>query len=557
MSSIINSLYLSQALILFPLLLNALAIYKIGYFLNFPPIYRSAFAALISVLVMKPVLGQIAFLYSLCFLSLSLLFLLQYFKNGIDSYFLLFLKTILLSSIFIKGYFYLNICALLFITIFIFENFRSCCSYFNIYPMILLFGPILFYFIFHLEGLLAWKSLYQDFYGDLAIDEPRIRQLHIPNRFTVSPIGRYFKNLVLGTRGWIGGLGVWIIFTIIGLKRSSKIHSPLSKVALIMILFSLIFSIHLPYLDKLIVKIPIFGSFRWGFYNTVFATLILCYFAIKGFLEIEKKFLVYKTSIRISLIILLFLTSLASYYFSNDFYIDLKKQQSLINRKKTFQNPYLEKYLFHQKEYKSDEISWLTEKMLISHGYDNSSNVFYWFQKDYPLNKRLLTHPAKLKFFENDSPKFYKNDNEYINSINKQIEPKGSHYLTSKTKNITDLTVSELNQPLPLYLTPTGFEFVVKKESAKTSALVLTQNFHKGWKAYVNQKKITIFPVNKTFIGLLLKDKGDNKVVFRFFPKSYWIILTLYSLIFSIFLLFLMNQWIQRYKNNRIGIKTT
>lgn len=82
----------------------------------------------------------------------------------------------------------------------------------------------------------------------------------------------------------------------------------------------------------------------------------------------------------------------------------------------------------------------------------------------------------------------------------------------SNQKNITPALVSRINPNTVL----------VDIETGEKGFLILTDSFYPGWKAYVDEKKVEIFPANLLFRGIELKP-GKHNVRFSFEPESFYL----------------------------------
>lgn len=547
LSSLIDSFFVAKLIVFFPLFCFSISLYMLSGYWRIKEEYRPALAILPAIITFIPVYGQIAFLYSFAFFSLLVLFLYQENVDGSRTpssgrSLNIFLKTIFLASLFIKGYFYLNICALFFSAVLlglIIWDRREASRLFLVNGFFFTI-PILFYLIFHLEGLLAWKGLYQEFVGDLVIDEPRMRQLQLMERFTVPDIYGLFYQLFWGHNSWFQGLGaLWFLVPVglfVSIKR--KVFSrAVAILALIVIVFSLTFSMKASILENIILQIPLIGSFRWAFFNLSLVGLFVSPLVVVAAAELEDLFKNHRRQYRRAVYIFLIIFAAYTQITHKKSYYKERFNKETIGRQRHLQNPYKEKELINEVDYDFQNYQWLSHKTPISHGYDNVSSIFYWRQKDFVFNKYFVSFPARLQHIENDRRSAFTSDNEYLDSIIDQVDLEGDYFLVSK-----NVSLPEEKEPVEadhpeINFSATGFSIEVEKQRPGKEAVVITQNFHPGWQAFVNGKRTSIFPVNKTFLGIFLDDEGKNRIEFYFLPKTFWVLLAFYLFLISIAIL--------------------
>jgi len=81
--------------------------------------------------------------------------------------------------------------------------------------------------------------------------------------------------------------------------------------------------------------------------------------------------------------------------------------------------------------------------------------------------------------------------------------------------------------------------------------LVYNDNFHLGWQAFINDKKIDIFLTNVTFKGIWVP-AGKNIIVFRFGAKWQYILNYLLMGIFYCLFLYIIRTWFKAWRNNPV-----
>ena len=83
----------------------------------------------------------------------------------------------------------------------------------------------------------------------------------------------------------------------------------------------------------------------------------------------------------------------------------------------------------------------------------------------------------------------------------------------------------------------------INKDSDPPEALVVTQNYHPGWRAYVDGKVTDIYLVNKTFMGIRVSGMGEKHIVFRFLPITAYGVAIFYSILMLISFLILFRHY--------------
>lgn len=88
--------------------------------------------------------------------------------------------------------------------------------------------------------------------------------------------------------------------------------------------------------------------------------------------------------------------------------------------------------------------------------------------------------------------------------------------------------------------------FEIETQTSSPSLLVLTQNFHHHWRAWIDDKKAMTYKINISFMGTPLPS-GKHTVVFKFYPtntlKAIWVMLAMIALLIIIGTVSLIRQY--------------
>jgi|GEM_PF-3455600 len=537
-SSFVNSFLLSQFLVYIPILIFCWSMYNFSnFFLS--KAKSSVIVGISAPLLLIPVLGQISFLYSHSFFMLLFYFYGELiFFNKKNSFFVVGSKSFLLSSIFIKGYFYLNVMSFVFFFIFmIFFLFNKKNIIKNIYLLFFfIIIPVVFYLVFYMEGLVAWKLQYKEFYGDLITIEPRMRAISIRDRSGFSSFFETFFSLfVKDKKSWNFTLLYWLPLIPFGIYYIflKKINKKIVLYGVVLVTIGVFLSTN-TIVDTFILKIPMIGSFRWATYNKFYSLLILSLLVSFGFFYfLEKK----NNSIKMYGFVGLGILITNMLYFIPLFFSSSKplrvfsSSEVFRSRSVFLKNPYKSKKIYKSQILIADDVNWLFNKNPISHGYDNTVGEFYWRQKDFHFNTKNVIFPAKLMHENKFHRKEFSSDNEFVDHVIERILSIGDFFLVDKDIDISGLKIIS-NPHDEIVFTPKGFKIDINKKSNEKEVLVVTQNYHHALKAIVNQKEENIFQVNKAFLGIFLNKEGLNSIEVIFSPLTLKVVFFLYGILF-------------------------
>lgn len=490
------------------------------------------FALISFFILIPPIVGQIAFLTSFAMFPWMVLFSIN---AGKESFFMLFIKTIFVASLFVKGYFYFN--GIIFIVSFFFciRNIpRESVLRFFTQKLILFIIPLLFFFILNFEAVLDWQELYKGFKGDFISEEPRLRSLVTLHPFFISDWMSTTKALFsFSFPAWSKGFYYFSPFVILGLGLFvySKAIS-LSEKVIVCFLFILgiFLSTHSTFLVWLWPRLPFFNTFRWCMNHIYFSLFVGIYATARAFSASEKinnkfKSILYKLiwlTVGLSVVLSLF----NQYSFRSKSWkrtLDsLDQYKSRVELKELSQNY---RKLNFKKEFEYSDFSWLTTKIPISHGYNNAVSEMYWRMKDYPFNSSLLLFPTQQLAYKAFNRDHYDSDKKYVDAMMMDISLSGESVLFAEVNQSYSPQQSFVES---IKLTPNQLQARVWTSSSRL--LFITQHFHQGWKATVNGKSVNLAPVNYVLSGLVVP-AGRSEIVLTYWPLTATLLLSFYLIV--------------------------
>ncbi|PIK14711.1 hypothetical protein [Halobacteriovorax sp. JY17] len=501
----------------------------------------SNYIGLMSTLVMiPPVVGQISFIY-----SLALLVWLTYFNldQQRKTFFKVLLQACIIASLTVKGYFYYITIFFLFnlvVALYFTKKNKKSFQFFLLQKMPLFLIPTIFFLILNLEGTLDFIKQYSELTGDLIIKEPRLRQLsgNVTHGLSLSSILKSFFSFRESTWGALNFSYYSLIvlpLTLISLRRINK-----EKKTILFLIISIIVSMLFSSNEKMILaftsRIPIISSFRWVFYNlhiAIFLTIILSSYGLKELLSCLSK----KKEAIASFIILITITSIT---------LKLGIQRESNGGRKSIQDfpkelkhrlkasPVLSensRVLNNAPEFEYNDYSWLSKKIPISHGYNNTISEYYWRMKDMPFNSKIVRFSCNINLESNIQRKDFKSDNDFVDAKISQINPSKESFLTNNESSITKC--AESNYKISNFsLSPNSLLFTI--ETMSKGMIIINQNNKSGWSALVDGKESKIYKMNHIFQGLLLNTPGKYVIKLTYLPKTGVILIVFYLSILSL-----------------------
>jgi hypothetical protein len=487
-----------------------------------------------------PLAGQIPMLYSFAMLPWLILFILEK-----EHRFIIF-KSFLISALFIKGYFYFN--ALIFVfcyLLFAFTSLKDCqkttpkkvLSLLINKKNLLFFIPLSLFIVLTAEATYHFLASYSIFKGDLIIEEPRIRPLLAGEQFFIKSIAKGFITLIY-EGSWTNGLGplsfFFFILALLGLFNLKKINHnnkpyllPLSIISLL----GFIFSIDLNFIKEITKRLPILSSHRWHFTNIFFSiwamSLILSLlFDLLSDIKKNNKYLIFFKKAGLATCILTSLFYHFNYTGQMELY-DFKKQtrlQALKKRDRTVTVHKNIRSLNKENDLAYNDYSWMAEKKLISHGYNNTTPLFYWYLKDMPLNENIISSHCYVRTLKKNERSSFKSDNNFLRSFIDQVSPTNKYILTENdiSKDLQKCTPFSL---IKVAISPNQLTFSTQSDGS--SLAFISNTFAPGWKAYIDNQETKIQKTNLTFQGIIVP-QGTHEVSLVYKPVTFYLILAWY-----------------------------
>lgn len=484
-----------------------------------------------SLLLLLPVTGQISFLYSFAFLSWISFFCLQ---NKVTKPILI---SFFLSALFIKGYFYYNVIALsvaLIISLYHYKNDAKNLHLLLIKSFFFIIPLTLFVCLYN-EAISNFTIQCSEFLGDLKIEEPRLRLLRNTQQFFYSDVLRASASLTGIIKGgwWTFGfhiLTIPVIFAFVFFfrKGNSKFSTTVKLGFFTFFMLGILLSSKKTFLRSLIEHLPVFSSQRWHFTNLYFSIwiggLILGFSSWQISKTWGPKFKYFRE-------ITLFLFFILTLYWATK---NLPGETNIKNFPQGYsdRNTNVEwtensRRLNNKLEFAYNDYSWVIKKSPMSHGYNNSISIYYWYLKDMPFNSKFITSTCNLRGLNLRPRDSFNSDNDYVNSKISQIAPWGDFRLIRQ-----DLA-NELNSSFcdpglisNISINPNKIRF---NSSSKTKNFIAIQNIHKpGWTASIDNTSTSIEYQNIVFQGIFVP-AGEHTIQLTYWPLTATLILIWYT----------------------------
>jgi hypothetical protein len=487
--------------------------------------FNGAFLA--SVIFLAPITGQISFIYSFALLPWILFFILQKENNFI------FFKSLFLTAIFIKGYFYFNAIIL----IIAFSIYIINTKYKNIIfnkKLLLFIMPLSLFALSIGPAFVNYTSIYSDLLGPLKIEEPRIRPLISMDQYFIGNLFKTLSSLLFGGGTWTLGLHYFsipfivILFLKIKMSYKKTIQNKHILYALIILFLAGVFFSSSEKGAKVILNLfPISSSHRWHFTNiyfSIWASAIII--GLPLFSNHSKKINWLINKVQLFTFATAIFTSFFFYY-RNDIFTFFEKEYH--HREKNIFYTQNTRSLGNSKFFLYDNHLWLTEKKPMSHGYNNTSSIYYWYMKDMPFLERIISSNCNFLLAKKKQRSDFANDNDYINYQIDQISPQGNYVLLKESLQLDLLSKCSLLTIDNFKLAPNELEFNI---TANEQGFVqLNTQDAPGWKAYLNDKEVPIVKTNLIFQGLEIP-KGQYKAKLIYRPTTFYLLMTWYFAIF-------------------------
>lgn len=493
-------------------------------------------SAILFYVFVPPLAGQLGFIYG--FTSAA-----WFFNLAIDdrpkSTFRKYTEGILLSILFVKGYPFYNALILLATAVIILirlKRTRISAPRALKDALFYLVLPLTLFLILNLDAHLAFSRSYSDLMGDLVVQEPRIRQFQASQYYFLNSFWSAIRtvfSLKIG-QTWTDGflfLSPIIFWGLIQFYKSDEITTKIKIAISTALTVGLFFSVRSLASEYIWSKTPVLNSFRWCHANIYFVIYTLTIaFAIT--LELDKsvhtkRYL--RTGATVGLIVY-FLYSFSGNLISlnRDGVKDRANDRSLLkNRIEITQYELNNKKLGQTPNFEYRDISWLTQKRPITHGYNNTVHELYWRMKDFNFNSRIAFFPEQIRQTSKLKRSQYSSDNKYLDEKIKFIDPDGhtahieSHW--AGTPHGT-ATVDKL------VLRPNTLKLRVTSDAVRP--LLVTLQHHSSWTAKINGNLAPIARANLIFMSVDVP-VGVSDVEFTFEPQSikwlmlFYLILTL------------------------------
>ncbi|OFZ29742.1 MAG: hypothetical protein A2622_11015 [Bdellovibrionales bacterium RIFCSPHIGHO2_01_FULL_40_29] len=530
--------------------------------------------------VMFPqIMGQIAFIYSFAVLPWFFVFVNTLLKDPNYSLRNSFIFGVLVSFVFAKGYFYLNVisclCFASWVVLILFQRRKECQK--TIMQVTFFLLPILFlYLVLFFEASLDLAAIYSGLRGDLVVPEPRIRQLASGIHYYYSNFKETFtlfvwKDLIKNIT-WL--TGIIHLFPLLVLSvvfvRIKSLRRPLFLLGIMLLFFGIFSSYENPFSQFVNKYVPILKSNRWSFINLYFseagAFLIITELLKSQFAFAKNKFS--KAIKYFACLLIIFGNFYVMRYYINygnsgdpnqkfgflntkiaTTYISLEEKSNFSKRTQNISITKNIRTLGLAHDFKFDDISWLTTKVPFSHGYLNSVHFLYWYMKDADFLKKIARFDTDYRIESVHDIKMFASDNDFVKNQLAEVDFTGSKYiLTNKSLPFPSRKVGGSFAIDHILVNPNEALFKVTNDSQ--GVFTFLNQWNKNWTVTVNDERADLIKVNLLFTGVVL-NPGENKIVFQYRWPISLMLLVCYYIGLLFFVLFCLHTCCKRLLLNR------
>ncbi len=136
--------------------------------------------------------------------------------------------------------------------------------------------------------------------------------------------------------------------------------------------------------------------------------------------------------------------------------------------------------------------------------------------------------------------------------LGESFDPKKTAIVETDNKNILDLK-NETDYIPAEVITYENTKIEIFTNNEENGYLVLTDSYFKGWNAYLDAKKVDIYPSDIAFRGIFLP-RGEHTIIFKYEPKSFlysiYVSLSALLICFIIIILNIKNEFLNWRKSS-------
>lgn len=168
-------------------------------------------------------------------------------------------------------------------------------------------------------------------------------------------------------------------------------------------------------------------------------------------------------------------------------------------------------------DYIFNDEQWVLKKIPFSHGYNNLGNPYYWYVKNEPFLKYLVSVTQNIRQEIVMERTDFISDNAFAEAMMGDVRADMDRPTIDATHFHDLARRPDFNWQLnALDVTPNTASMRVTINAP--AYLIFNNVEHPGWSVYVNGKKAELVKANRIFQGVFLKKAGSYDVVFKFRP---------------------------------------